>query len=121
MGIVQRIGIGAPLTAYQFQRGKAQHDGFLKSGQEHAHEADGFEIFYTSHSLTTTYGYFKLIPAHLFRLSVAQADADGSLVCDVVLSYFQVSGGEVDFILEILLCFIQGVVLIDVLHIGHGL
>ena len=116
------LGIDAPLAAHQVETAEAEHDGFLESGKEHAHEAYGGEVVDGAHPLLKLVeGDTELIPGHVVVVAVAQGTGAHAAVYDEVLSHHEVFRTDGDVILVVFLILIEGEVLVDVLHIGGGL
>ena len=90
----------------------------LESCEEHTHEAHGGEVADGSDAFfILSERNAELIPMYGFRLLIAQRSCVGTHVHDVVLANLEVLRTDGDAILEILLIFVERVVLIDILHV----
>ena len=90
----------------------------LEAGHEHTHEAHRSKVVDRA-KLLLILGerYAELIPVDRFLVAIAQWARRCTLVHDVVLANLQVFRTYGNVILEVLLVFIERIVLVDVLHI----
>ena len=120
--IGQRLLIDTPLTTYQVKRTKTQHDRLLKLGEEHSHKTYGGKVADTSHAIVILCQRdAELIPANLFFVTITQRSSIFTDVCNEVMSQTHVLRTDAYLILEIAFILVEGVVLIDILHIRIGL
>ena len=114
----QLLVVGTPLATYEVEGSETQHDRLLETRQEHTHEADAGEI--VDVALTTLeliHWDAELIPSHGATCVITQGLRVLSLVNDMVASHHEVFRADAHMILEVLLILIEGIVLVDVLHI----
>ena len=120
--IGQGLLIDTPFATHQIERAEAQHHWAAKLGEKHAHEADAGEVVDIAHPLVIlAEGNAKLIPPDGFTRSVAQRHRCLANVGDMVISQAHILWAYADTILVIAFVFVEGIVLIDILHIGRGL
>ena len=119
----QGMIVGAPLSPHQVKRTEAQHNGLLETREEHPHETDTIEVGNISHlRLKLIYGNTELIPSDgLVVGTIAQSWGILSLVHDEIAPHHHVLWSDADTILVIPLILIEGIVLVDVLHVWSGL
>ncbi len=92
----------------------------LEPGHEEAGEADRGEVGDIAHHfLIFAQWNLKLIPLHLGVCAVACGGYRHLLVGDEVLAHHEVFGADGYAVLEVALVFVEGIVLIDILYIGH--
>ena len=127
-GRQEALLILAPLATHQVETAEAQHDGFLESREVHTHETDAGEVVDIAHPLLALgQGDAELIPAHGQRVAVAQLHVAVAAVGNVgvgghaVVVGLQVVVADADTVLEIAFVLVQGIVLVDVLHVGSHL
>jgi len=117
----QVLLIATPFTANQLQRTETQHDGFPESGHIHTHETDRLEVVdRTDTTLVFLDRYLKLVPGNSLLLIIRQTNRARTLVCNEVRTYHCIFRSNSHFILEILLVFIQRIILVDIFHIRYG-
>ena len=122
VGSAQQLVIGSPLAPYQVECTETQHDGLAEVGEEHAHEAYAGEVVDVAFLLLVlVYGNTELIPGDGGLAAVAQRGRVASLVDDEVGAHLQVFGTYAHVILIVFLVFVEGEVLVDVLHVGRRL
>ena len=116
------LRIGTPFTFDEVEGGKTQHDGALEFGDEHTHEADARHVIDVANDFVGLLHWdAELVPSGLRCLSVGQRDIVGTEnVGHVVASHDHLGGVEVDDVLVITLRLTQGVVIVDVFHIGQS-
>ena len=116
------LRIGAPLAFDEVEGGETQHDGTLKFGQEHTHEADGRVVVDAADDFVRLSDRdAELVPSDAAYLSVGQRDtARLEDVGNVVLAHDHLGWVKVDLVLVVAFRLAQGVVAVDVFGIGHG-
>ena len=88
-------GIGAPVTAHEFERCHPEYLFALPSSHEHSHEAYRLEVLYRTHLfLVFLERDLELIPLHRFLLAVAQRHHCLAYAGNEVLSHLQVFGTQ---------------------------
>ena len=116
---VERLFVVAPFSAHQVECRQTQHDWLVKARHEHAHEADGREIVDASvATLVLVNGDAEEIPLRFGRLAISSLRIDGATIYDIVLSHLHGVRTDLHTILVVFLVFVEGIVLIDILHIG---
>ncbi len=119
--VVERFGVSAPFAAHQFERTKTQEHRFVETVHKDTHEAHRFEIANGADFLFVVANRnFELIPRHAFALAVFEFDIGNHLVGDEVGTDHHGRWGQFHAVLVVFFVFVQRVVLIDVLHIGHS-
>ena len=119
IGSTERLVVSTPGATYQIQSSETHHDRFLKIGKEHTHKADAGEVIDIAHlRFILIYRDTELVPGdRLILRSIRQTWCIFPFVNDIVLTHHKVFRTDADMILEILLIFIEGVVLVDIFHI----
>ena len=118
----QRLLIDTPLTTYQVERTKAQHDRFLELGQEHTHKTDAGEVGDAAHTVVVLRERdAELIPPHLFPVTITQGSGIFADVGNEVTAQLHILRAQAHLILEITLILVESIVLINVLHVRIGL
>ena len=118
-----------PLAAHQVERSESQHDRLLESCEEHAHEAYAGEVVDAAYLLLVlSQRHTILIPAHGDRVAVAQLGVVVAMVYDVAVVRLlsavvslQLVVADGYAVLVVALVLIEGIVLVDVLHVGSRL
>ena len=119
----------SPLATHQVERAETQHDRLLESSQEHAHIANAGEVADRT-DLIVIFSQWDaiLIPAHGDRVAIAQLGGIVAMVhnmrlvrLDTSVIGLQLIVADGDMILIVAFVFVQGVVLIDILHIRSRL
>ena len=115
------LRVGSPFAFHKVKRGEAQHDGALKSAEEHSHETDGGVVVdVADNSVGLPDGDAELIPSHASDLAIRQGDACGiEHVRDVIVTYDHLVRVEFNHVLVVTLGFAEGVVAVDVFDVGH--
>ena len=119
---VERLFVGSPVCLHQVECGKSEDDGFLEAREVHSDESYGGEVRDASlRTLILFQRNTELEPALCPLVAIAQRGGNASDVGDKVSSHQCVLGMQAHVVVEIFLVFVEGEVLIDVLHIGCGL
>ena len=121
--------IHAPLTTHEVQTAETQHDGLLETRHEHTHETDAGEVVDAAFLvLVLDEGDAELIPVHARRVAIAQFHAAGTHIGDeavvggrAVTEGFEDLRTDAHLVLIITLKLVEGIVAIDVFHIGAAL
>ena len=117
-GCTQRLVVGTPFAVHQVERTETEHDRLLEVGEEHSHEADAGEIVDVSLALLKLiHRNAELIPGNRGFRVVSPSLGVFALIHDEVAAHHEIFRTDADVILEILLIFVQRIVLVDVLHI----
>ncbi len=118
----ERLLVYSPFAPYEVETSETHHDRHLEVSQEHAHETDRRKVGYSAHtSLIVVNRNTELVPRNRLRRIVAQFNGCFTLVHDIVLTHDEILWTNANMILEILLIFVQCVVLIDILYIRSRL
>ena len=126
---LQVLLVLAPCAAHQVERAETQHDVLFESGQEHTHEADGGEVVDGAFALLVgREGDAVLIPAHGDAVVIAQLGRIVAVVHDIAafrllpaVVGLQLVVADGYAVLVVALILVQGVVLVQVFHVGAGL
>ena len=114
----QLLVVGTPLATHEVEGSETQYDRLLETCQEHTHEADAGEIVdVTLATLELIHRDAELIPSYRATCVITQGLRVLSLVHNMVASHHEVFRADAHMILEVLLILIEGIVLVDVLHI----
>ena len=125
----QTMLIHAPLTTHEVQTAETQHDRFLETRHEHTHETDAGEVVDAALLMLVLYQRdTELIPVHTRGVAITQFHTAGSHIgdeavigCRAVTEGFEDLRTDAHLILIIALKLIEGIVAIDVFHIGAAL
>ena len=116
------LRINPPLSPDEVEASESHDDGLLEVGEEHAHEPDRCEVADGTHLLLVPVEWYsELIPCDIVSLPVSQCSASHPAVDDEVVSHDEVFGPDGDVVLVVFLILVEGVVLVDILHVGGGL
>ena len=120
-GIVEVLRIDPPRAAHEVEGGKAQHHGLGETREEHTHETDAGEVADAAHPfLILVYGNTEEVPREGLH-ALTRARCRVALVHDEVLADLEILGPDGEMILVVFLVFVEGVVLVDILHIRSAL
>ena len=120
-GVIVRevLGEAAPLVAHKFQAGKAEGGLFLEAVHVHADEAYGAEVADTSyrHFVGAVEGHAEAVPNPSVGCFESVGDEGGAV--DINFARVIGIGAQGDFVLEIVFCFVEGIIAIEVLCVGY--
>ena len=120
--IIERLLIGSPITLHKVESGKTKNGLFLESRHEDTHEANARKVADVAFLiLVFCQRNAEKIPGTFFRITITKLHACSSLVGNVVATNHHIFRTNTNSILIILLVFVEGIVLIDILHIGRYL
>ena len=115
---VEWLFVVAPFSAHQIERCQTQHGGLVEARHKHTHKANGREVADVAKpSFVLFNGDAEEVPFCFGCLAVSCFSVDGATVYDVVLSHLHRFWSNLHAILIELLIFVEGIVLIDILHI----
>ena len=120
--LIKRLTIVTPLTAYEAQRGKTQHNRLIEARHEHTHEANRRKV-----ADTTVFAFVfaqrnaEQIPFRGGRLAVARFRVDGAHVDNVVLSDLHRRWIDAHAVLIVFFVLVEGEILVDIFHIRRRL
>ena len=123
---LQTLLVLSPLATHQVERSESQHDILLEACEEHAHEANAGEIADAAFLLLRCRQRDAvLIPAHGLLLSIAQLHIVVAVIYNIgilalvaVVISLDIVVADGNTVLIVALIFVEGEVLIDVLHVG---
>ena len=103
---------------YQVQGCQAEHDGLIKSGQEHPNETNRRKVIHSTNILLVIFnGNAEQIPIDRLSFIITSLWVCRPLINDIVLANAHFIGIYCNTILIVLLILIQRVVLIDIFDI----
>ena len=103
---------------YQVQGCQAEHDGLIKSGQEHPNETNRRKVIHSTNILLVIFnGNAEQIPIDWLSLIITSLWVCRPLIDDIVLANAHFIGIYCNTILIVLLVLIQRVILIDIFDI----
>ena len=125
----QTLFIRSPHATYQVERAEAQHDGLLETREEHTHETDASEVVDAAHlPFILHHGDTELIPVHTRGVAITELHTTGTHVGDETIGRrrtvtigIEHFGRDTHLVLVVALILVEGVVEVDILHIGSTL
>ena len=122
LGVGKILRIGTPITTHQLEGAEAEHGRIPETGHVHTHEADGLEVPNRAHGLVVAFHRdLEQVPLHCGFLAIHQGHLRRAHIHDVVHADLQILRAQGDLILKIFLGLVEGVIAVDVLHVGRAL
>ena len=122
VAVIERLLISSPIALYEIEGCKSQDGLFLEACHEDTHEANACEVAnVTLLAFIFLQGNTEEIPCAVLGIAITEFHAGHAFVGNVVAADYHIFWTNADFVLIVLLVFVEGVVLVDVLHIGRYL
>ena len=119
---IKGLLVAAPLAIDKVKRSQTQDKGLLETRHKETHETDGGKVVDIALALFVFANRnAEEVPRGLLLITIASGDTGLALIHDIVAAHVHGIGSNSHPILEIFLVFVEGIILIDVLHVGRGL